>query len=229
MSDLAGYGFQVEWDPETRWVTVTSAQRPERMPEPDITREVPGTVRGSYYATDIRVLFNGNELEHVYNIGGWMMIPLSEVGKVEMHGFILGNPNFLIGYSRSLCRTEWDGETRTVRFSSLHPGDPLEVNGLSCTVKTILPAFGTWSAGIVQYQLPSQVPGEDPVAHWDASACSCDFGELTSLSAVQDIFLDYRLSVEAGGLVLREPVLDVDFLSQIVQGGDGYFSEKGTT
>ena len=146
-----------------------------------------------------------------------------------MHGFILGNPNFLIGYSRSLCRTEWDGETRTVRFSSLHPGDPLEVNGLSCTVKTILPAFGTWSAGIVQYQLPSQVPGEDPVAHWDASACSCDFGELTSMSAVQDIFLDYRLSVEAGGLVLREPVLDVDFLSQIVQGGDGYFSEKGTT
>ena len=124
VSDLAGYGFQVEWDPETRWVTVTSAQRPERMPEPDITREVPGTVRGSYYATDLRVLFNGNELEHVYNIGGWMMIPLSEVGKVEMHGFILGNPNFLIGYSRSLCRTEWDGETRTVRFSSLHPGDP---------------------------------------------------------------------------------------------------------
>ena len=41
VSDLAGYGFQVEWDPETRWVTVTSAQRPERMPEPDITREVP--------------------------------------------------------------------------------------------------------------------------------------------------------------------------------------------
>ena len=78
VSDLAGYGFQVEWDPETRWVTVTSAQRPERMPEPDITREGPGTVRGSYYATDIRVLFNGNELEHVYNIGGWMMIPLSE-------------------------------------------------------------------------------------------------------------------------------------------------------
>lgn len=28
VSDLAGYGFQVEWDPETRWVTVTSAQRP---------------------------------------------------------------------------------------------------------------------------------------------------------------------------------------------------------
>ena len=49
------------------------------------------------------------------------------------------------------------------------------------------------------------------------------------MSAVQDIVLDYRLSVEAGGLVLREPVLDVDFLSQIVQGGDGYFSEKGTT
>ena len=73
VSDLAGYGFQVEWDPETRWVTVTSAQRPERMPEPDITREVPGTVRGSYYATDIRVLFNGNELEHVYNIGGWVI------------------------------------------------------------------------------------------------------------------------------------------------------------
>ena len=227
VSDLAGYGFQVEWDPETRWVTVTSAQRPERMPEPDITREVPGTVRGSYYATDIRVLFNGNELEHVYNIGGWMMIPLSEVGKVEMHGFILGNPNFLIGYSRSLCRTEWDGETRTVRFSSLHPGDPLEVNGLSCTVKTILPAFGTWSAGIVQYQLPSQVPGEDPVAHWDASACSCDFGELTSMSAVQDIFLDYRLSVEAGGLVLREPALDVYFLSQIVQGGGRVFQREG--
>lgn len=41
VSDLAGYGFQVEWDPETRWVTVTSAQRPERMPEPDITRRFP--------------------------------------------------------------------------------------------------------------------------------------------------------------------------------------------
>ena len=41
VSDLAGYGFQVEWDPETRWVTVTSAQRPERMPEPDITRGSP--------------------------------------------------------------------------------------------------------------------------------------------------------------------------------------------
>ena len=67
------------------------------------------------------------------------------------------------------------------------------------------------------------------MAHWDASACSCDFGELTSMSAVQDIVLDYQLSVEAGGLVLREPALDVYFLSQIVQGGDGYFSEKGTT
>ncbi len=148
-----------------------------------------------------------------------MMFPLSEVGNVEPDGLLFGNPNFRIGYSRFLCSTEWDGETRTVRFSSLHPGDPLEVNGLSCTVKTILPAFGTWSAGIVQYQLPSQVPGEDPVAHWDASACSCDFGELTSMSAVQDIVLDYQLSVEAGGLVLREPALDVYFLSQIVQGG----------
>ncbi len=39
------------------------------------------------------------------------------------------------------------------------------------------------------------------------------------MSAVQDIVLDYRLSVEAGGLVLREPALDVYFLSQIVQGG----------
>lgn len=229
VSDLAGYGFQVEWDPETRWVTVTSAQRPERMPEPDITREVPGMVRGSYYATDIRVLFNGNELEHVYNIGGWMMFPLSEVGKVEPNGLLFGNPNFQIGYSRFLCSTEWDRETRTVRFSSLHPGDPLEVNGLSCTVKTILPAIGTWSAGSVQYQLPSQVPGEDPVAHWDAAACSCDFGELTSMSAVQDIFLDHQLSVEAGRARLREPVWMWISSVKLCRGGDGYFSEKGTT
>ncbi len=70
-------------------------------------------------------------------------------------------------------------------------------------------------------------PGEDPVAHWDASACSCDFGELTSMSAVQDIVLDYRLSVEAGGLVLREPALDVYFLSQIVQGGGRVFQREG--
>ena len=47
------------------------------------------------------------------------------------------------------------------------------------------------------------------------------------MSAVQDIFLDHQLSVEAGGLVLREPVLDVDFLSQIVQRGGRIFQREG--
>ena len=47
------------------------------------------------------------------------------------------------------------------------------------------------------------------------------------MSAVQDIVLDYRLSVEAGGLVLREPALDVYFLSQIVQGGTGISARRG--
>ena len=50
VSDLAGYGFQVEWDPETRRVTVTSAKRPERKPEPDITR---GTMEGNIKPGDI--------------------------------------------------------------------------------------------------------------------------------------------------------------------------------
>ena len=51
VSDLAGYGFQVEWDPETRWVTVTSAQRPERTPDPHHPPGPPLPTRGGYYAT----------------------------------------------------------------------------------------------------------------------------------------------------------------------------------
>ncbi len=231
VSDLAGYGFQVEWDPETRWVTVTSAQRPERMPEPDITREVPGTVRGSYYATDIRVLFNGNELEHVYNIGGWMMIPLSEVGKVEMHGFILGNPNFLIGYSRSLCRTGWDGGDQDGPFlqpaARRSPGgerallhsqdDPPCLRDMvcrNCPISTPLPGPGGRPGGpLGRIGVLLRFRG--------THLYECGPGHISGLSA-------FCGSGEEGSSCGNLFWMCIS-LSQIVQGGDGYFSEKGTT
>ena len=224
VSDLANYGFQVDWDQETRTASILAVQRPEHTPNVEIRKATPGKVSGGYYSTDVQVSFNGAGLDNVCSINGWTMIPLSEIGAVQSQALQFDNPNYAIGYSRFLGATTWDAQAREVHFSSLHPGDTLEVNGITCTVDSILPANGAWTGGIVQYVLLSRTPGEDPEAHWDAKLCSTQTESITSLSAIQGAILDDQLSIENNMLVLRNPVFNFDKLSRIAEGPQPMFN-----
>ena len=215
VSDLAGYGFQVEWDPETRWVTVTSVRRPERMPEPDITREAPGTVRGSYYSTDIGVSFNGVWLTDVYNIGGWMMIPLSTLGELEGH--VYRNPNWYLGYSDYLCHIDWDPSARIVSLSTIHPGDDLTFNGIDCKVSSILSPDDWYGDDYILHAItiPSTQPDIDPsIVVGDIAMCWGDAGAYYSYRGLNRVFQD-QLTMENGYITMRDPTVDYEWISQM--------------
>lgn len=106
------YGFSCEYNDETRTLTVTglSVAVPR---DRGVSRGEVGGVAGNVYETDIKVIFNGYEVQG-YNIGGKTAIAIEDLGTPDG-----SSPNEEYGLSKYLCSFVWDNDTRTVSLTAL--------------------------------------------------------------------------------------------------------------
>ena len=109
--DLDGYGFNHEYDDETRTLKVKSYFNGCHNEFAEIPRSKTGRIVGSVYATDIKVYFNEKEIKG-YNIGGRTAICIEDMGEVS------GSVNEAYGYSDYLGKYTWNPEDRTISFES---------------------------------------------------------------------------------------------------------------
>lgn len=130
IEDLRDYGFEVEWNENSRELRAVISDRPAETPEPVIEKQVPGNAIGSIYYTDIRVFINGIESIQTYNIGGVTCIAIEELG-VDV--FADNRPKYS-GYG---MRYVYDDTSRTIRLYTLRTGDTLETAYGTAAIKKI--------------------------------------------------------------------------------------------
>ncbi|MBO5409359.1 MAG: hypothetical protein J6A61_08210 [Clostridia bacterium] len=109
--DLIGYGFNVEYNDETRSLKIDSYFHQGSNNPASITRGEVGQVLGNVYQTDIKTYYNGIWIQG-YNIGGRTAICLEDLGNTE------DSSNAPYGYSDYLGKSVWDADNRTISFES---------------------------------------------------------------------------------------------------------------
>ncbi len=111
--DLADnyYGFNYVYDDEKRLLEVNSNFTKPQTNSKKIERGTLGKIEGNVYATDIKVKYNGIEING-YNIGGKTAICLEELGE------LYDSPNKEYGYSKYLGKTIWNEKERSIYFES---------------------------------------------------------------------------------------------------------------
>jgi len=73
-----------------------------------------GTVLGSVYDTDVRVLFNGKPVT-AYDVGGKTGVCIEDLGVLD------GSPNESYGYSKYLARAVWNESDRVIELLTFNP------------------------------------------------------------------------------------------------------------
>ena len=111
VEELDSYGFEYWYDGEGRILTINSKQNAV-YGDYEIERDVPGKIAGNVYETDIKVIFNAQEIKG-YNIGGRTAVCIEDLGTVESD-----SPNLDYGYSKYLCNFKWDSDKRNVYLNS---------------------------------------------------------------------------------------------------------------
>lgn len=114
--DLDGYGFNHEYNDETRTLKVKSYFNGCHNEFAEIPRGKTGKVLGNVYATDIKVYFNEKEITG-YNIGGRTAICIEDMGEVS------GSVNEAYGYSDYLGKYTWNPEEKTISFESFRQNE----------------------------------------------------------------------------------------------------------
>lgn len=109
--DLDGYGFNVEYDDESRILRIASYFNKGFKDIKEIPRGSVGKIIGNIYKTDIKVYYNGILIEG-YNIGGRTAICLEDLGDLS------DSPNADYGYSKYLGKAIWDETNRTISYES---------------------------------------------------------------------------------------------------------------
>lgn len=109
--ELDNYGFNHEYNDETRTLKVKSYFYGCYNKFVEIPRGKTGKILGSVYATDIKVYFNDKEIKG-YNIGGKTALCIEDMGEIS------GSVNEAYGYSDYLGKYTWNPDERTISFES---------------------------------------------------------------------------------------------------------------
>ncbi len=109
--DLAGYGFDVEYDDTIRTLRIKSYFNRGYGEKPEVQRGKVGEIVGNIYKTDIKCYYNGLLIVG-YNIGGRTAICIEDMGDTTV------SPNGDYGYSQYLGKAHWDGENRIISYES---------------------------------------------------------------------------------------------------------------
>ncbi len=81
----------------------------------EIKRGTVGKIVGDVYETDIKVYFNGYEIEGM-NIGGRTAVAIEDLGKI-------GGINEEFGYSKYRCKAKWNEEERIIALDFIDEKD----------------------------------------------------------------------------------------------------------
>ncbi len=102
------YAIQAKYDDAARRldVTMNSSQGFWGEQYDEIKRGTVGKILGDVYETDIKVYFNGYEIDSM-NIGGKTAVAIEDLG-------VIGGINEEFGYSKYRCTANWDADRRIV-------------------------------------------------------------------------------------------------------------------
>ncbi|MCH5209602.1 MAG: hypothetical protein J1F01_01425 [Oscillospiraceae bacterium] len=106
------YGFRCDYNDEIRTLNVRGLSIVKPY-DRGISRGKVGGVAGNVYETDIKVIFNGHEVQG-YNIGGKTAIVIEDLGTPDG-----SSPNEEYGFTKYMCSFVWDNDTRTVSLTAL--------------------------------------------------------------------------------------------------------------
>jgi hypothetical protein len=115
-STNSNYGFMYEYDDETRTLTVQSTGNSGNN-ETELERGEVEKITGDIYDTDIKVIFNGEEIKG-YNIGGRTAVTIEDLGTLDE-----SSPNYEFGYSKYLCNFKWNPEERRISLYTYQTDD----------------------------------------------------------------------------------------------------------
>ena len=112
------YGFFVDYNVEHKLLTIDSFYNVSPMAAYEyqgkhVSRGIPGTVLGDVYATDVKVMFNNQEIRG-YNIDGKIAVCIEDLGTLDDSAY--GD----LGYSKYFANFTWDETTRTVALNSVY-------------------------------------------------------------------------------------------------------------
>lgn len=130
LSDLREYGFDVQFNEETRRVDVTTLTKPENITGIETKRGTVGGVCGNVLYTDIRAYVNGVEITS-FNVEGRTCV------RVEDLGALTDEYNVQWGYSDYNFNYRYDDSVRTLylnsyRFPKVSMGEvSVEMKGIS--------------------------------------------------------------------------------------------------
>ena len=133
LENLRDYGFDVEWNPDERVLSVVTKDRPASVPQVEITKQTPGSVAGNVYDTDIRVFINGVDCSFIdtYNIGGITCMAIEDLGIID--DLSNGSPM----YSRFAMHYTYNNDERVIKLYTLRAGDEFETQYGTAVVKNI--------------------------------------------------------------------------------------------
>lgn len=102
------YAIKVKYDDDARRLDVTmeSSKGCWGKEYEEIKRGTPGKIVGEVYETDIKVVFNGYEIEGM-NIGGRTAVAIEDLG-------LVGGINEEFGYSKYRCKATWKADERII-------------------------------------------------------------------------------------------------------------------
>jgi len=111
--DLANYGFSCRWNQTERILTVNiqSGIASYYDQGSDIKRGKTGKIAGHIYETDIKVIFNGQEIKG-YALNGTTAICIEDLGILD------NSANRKYGYSKYLAKAIWDKDKRTIELKT---------------------------------------------------------------------------------------------------------------
>ncbi len=131
IEDLRYYGFDVEWNENSRELSASVSEKPIEAPNPTLEKQIPGKPIGSIYYTDIRVFINGIESIKTYNIGGITCIAIEDLGVMDV---LADNRPKYSGYG---MRYVYDDASRTIKLYTLRTGDLLKTKYGTAVIKKI--------------------------------------------------------------------------------------------
>ena len=112
VQDGRNYGFEYWYEDDKRKLTVNTEMFDNLHGEYEAKRGEVGKITGNIYETDIKVMFNAQEVKG-YNIGGKTAVCIEDLGTVTEE-----SPNFEYGYSKYLCNFTWDDSNREVKLNT---------------------------------------------------------------------------------------------------------------
>ncbi|MDO5396632.1 MAG: glycosyl hydrolase [bacterium] len=167
LADLRGYGFDVQFNEETRRVDVTTLEAPQEYNTPAVERGSVGGTCGEVLSTDIVAYVNGIFIPS-YNVNGRTCV------EVEALGAITDKYNEEWGYSDYNFNYRYDNSVRTLYLNSFRFP--------ATTMEKVVEEYGAFSADN-EFELYTHVSGQGNKRYYSGARLEPETGIYAGITA----------------------------------------------